>query len=387
MSVYPPGTPVNLIARFVTIDPLTEVATPADPTTVTFTVVDPSGNTTVHTFAGGPPVTRPLTGTYICLVSPPLEPGDYEWEAVGAGAVVGTLAGKFTIAASAVTPTVGQEPTAGPCSPWVTGADVAACPDGAVTGLGSNTHILDEWATTASELLYTLSGRQFPGVCERKVRPCAERCGCFADAALGAGPWTWTMAAWGTGFGGWLGGWVNEGGDRCGCEPLSKIRLAGYPVQEILEVRIDGAVLDPSGYRLLNNMEVVRLDSVGPPVVQNRWPGCQNLTLPDTETGTFSITYRHGLEPPEIGKLAAAQLAANLYNACVGGACALPTNVTRLVRQGVEITRTPSFAKQLTEGSTGLQFVDAFLATANPHKLSRRPLVWSPDVQPYGREL
>jgi hypothetical protein len=278
-------------------------------------------------------------------------------------------------------------PTLGPCVAWCSGADVAAC-RGDTTA--SEFSLFDGKAVEASMLLFELTGRQFSGLCEQTVRPCRDVCGCGwsrwipSDVALP----TWSFGWWG-GYG-W--GWLNrESGSYCGCEALSRVKLAGYPVREIVEVKIDGVVLGPvdvdgnPNYRLDNWRWLTRMAAPGPPVQARRWPGCQNLALDDTETGTFSVSYRYGVSPPPLGVAAAASLASELYNACGTGDCKLPSRVVKIVRQGVTYDRVSAAAAALREGASGLPLVDAFIA--GYPGTGRRPAVWSPDVQQFARRV
>lgn len=382
MSVHQRGTPVNLVVRFATVDPITEESTAANPTGVVFTIEDPDGAETAYTFGVDNEVTNPQLGTYVCLLAPPDEAGDYRYRAVGSGAVVAAIEGSFTVLDSGVLAPTMDEPTSGPCVPWITGSDVAAADSS--LGVGSNDFLLDTAAQMASDLMFSLSGRRFPGICQRTVRPCRSSCGCWGSVASGLGMWGWQNGWWGVRS----GGWVNECGDRCGCGSLDSIRLAGHPVREILLVKIDGQTVDASTYRLDGRRDLVRLDDPGPPVVARSWPGCQNLALADTEAGTFSITYRHGMEPPQLGQQAAIQMAGELYKVLNrDDGCALPQNVTKIVRQGVTIDTVVSVAGLLRSGNTGLQLVDAFIADVNPNRLTRRPLVWSPDQRQTPRRV
>jgi hypothetical protein len=98
----------------------------------------------------------------------------------------------------------------------------------------------------------------------------------------------------------WHGDCWQVDGDQCGCPPTSTINL-WYPVRTIIEVKIDGVVIDPSTYTVIRERKLARLDGA--------WPACQNVNLADSEDGTFSVVYTWGRYPPEAGKLAAAQLA------------------------------------------------------------------------------
>ncbi len=258
---------------------------------------------------------------------------------------------------------------AGPCSPWITGDDVADCCSVETT----DTVIFDLVAGQASDLLFEISGRLYAGECgPRTVRPECDSCYCgyqVLSRGYVIGPWDY--------------GYPLQLCDSClvACEP-SLVKLAGVPVREITEVKIGGDVVDPSEYRLFNERYLQRLNSV-------RWPWAQNLTLPDTEANTFSVTYTYGADPPALGIAAAASIACELYKACTAGAgeCRLPTGVTRIVRQGVTIDRLAFTSWGFREGrwATGLPLVDAFLATVNPSGLQRRPTFWAPGKRQYAQ--
>lgn len=278
----------------------------------------------------------------------------------------------------------------GPCESWIDGADVAAC--GACTmNEGSDSGLLDQVAVEASMVLYEISGRLFTGLCDRTVRPCRDGCSCWGSQALGLGAWGWGWASFGDA--GW--GWQHECGDRCGCGSISKIKLSGYPVREIVAVTIDGVALDEvdddgnPNYRLDGNRWLVRMDAPGPPVRKRRWPSCQNLSLDASEAGTFEVSYQSGIDPPDIGRRAAAELACQLAIACgiAGGDCLLPQGTTRITRQGVTVERELLTGWFDAKKTTGLPAVDLFLRGYWASRRGRRPAVWSPDVQPFAREV
>lgn len=263
------------------------------------------------------------------------------------------------------------------CSSWITGADVAACGSDDL-GIGSDVSLLAAAAYDASWLLYEASGRKWPGVCERTVRPCRSSCGCWGvPSSPSYGGWQWGYDS----VGGWT--WRDLFGTRsCGCGVEDEILLAGFPIIAVSKVKIDGEVVDPDTYELVDRRRVLRLDDPGPPVVRRRWPACQNVTLPDTAAGTFAITYQWGGLPPPMGGPAAAQLARELWKACsptATGECRLPNKVKKVVRQGVTYEIIPTLAAMLRAGSTGLTAVDLFVGATNPNGHRRRPLVWSPD--------
>lgn len=374
------GTSIYLVEHFWLLDPLTQAATAADPSTVTFTVQDPDGVETVYEFGVATEVTNPQVGAYVLALPPGLPTGIWTYLVVGTGAVEAEDEHTFEILASGVlAPADSEVATFGPCQPWIDGDDVAAYDSS--LGVGSATYLLDDVASMASQVLFEASGRQFPGICQRTVRPGPMECSCWGRTSL-TSSWAWVYLG-----GGW--GWLDGNGNRCGCGWVSEVRLAGYPVREILQVKIGGVALATTGeYRLDRRRNLVRLADPGPPVVQRAWPNCQNFALEDTEPGTFSVTYSWGQQPPMLGKMAAAALAAELYKAItLGLECKLPTSASRVVRQGITVERIVPTAKMIREGATGIQPIDVFLAMTNPTGKRRRSAVWTPDRQPFARKL
>jgi hypothetical protein len=282
-------------------------------------------------------------------------------------------------------------PILGPCNAWITSEEALAC----CAAAGTDAALLDSAAIAASQILYELSGRQFNGICiEDDYRPCADGCSCWdrwlpAVSMSGQSSWGWSGFGWG--YWGWGWGWGYSGcvDDLCHCGALSRALLNGYPVTEILEVKIDGVVLDPEEYRLDGNRFLTRMAD-GSNNAQF-WPACQRLDLDSDQPGTWSVSYEYGIAPPMDAILAAEQLTCQLYLACAGGGaggteCRLPAGVTKIVRQNVTIEFAPFLAWALRNGSwaTGLSLVDAFLSTRNPRNLRGRPSVWSPDAPKYG---
>jgi hypothetical protein len=264
----------------------------------------------------------------------------------------------------------------GPCAPWITGLDVADC----CTVECDDPSDFDSAAGLASDLLFELSGRRFAGECSTIVRPCVPTCGCpWQILSRGHIVWNPNYDDW------WFGWWCDD--TTCGCTPLSRVLLSGYPVQEVTEVLIDGVLVDPATYRLDNHRWLTRVRDPADLDTVLVWPGCQNLDMENTEVGTFSVEYNFGEAPPAIGQAAAAELACELFKACNGSACQLPKGVVRVARQGVTLEKTPFVSWGYVTGkrgnlqkgwSTGLALVDAFLNAYNPGGLVRQPVFWSP---------
>lgn len=289
--------------------------------------------------------------------------GVYAWNATAAPDAAGQYQIIWSIDGTYAADTVATEDlvivasaSGGPCTSWVTGADVAECCSSEV---GTMSSLLDNSADVASQMLYELSGRRWSGLCLRTVRPCHSSCSCGWQV-LSRGH---VVTA--------LDSWPCEG-RACGCQELSRVRLTGH-VREVTEVKIDGAVVDSSCYRVDENRWLTRLNG-------DRWPSCARLDLADTEEGTFSVTYTYGAPPPLAGVEAAKQLACQVYLQCSGSTeCDIPAGATRITRQGITIERAFFRRNQKTKAwETGLELVDYFLNTYNRHGLSRRALFISP---------
>lgn len=266
-------------------------------------------------------------------------------------------------------PVINEE--AGPVSPGPCGWAIDAGCDPAWSGYSQA--VKDRATNLAVLVLDALTGRQF-GQCPITVRPCGPTCALqtnYVTFPVGApspnvpGPWMVPFIANGV--------WSNcacSGG--CDCSPACRVDLQ-MPVAEIVEVKIDGAVLDPSAYELVGQW-LARTDD-GP-----CWPACQDPSVPDTETGTFAVTLRPGRALPAAGQYAAGLLASEFAKACSGADCALPAQIAALSRQGVDVEFVDP-AEAVSTGRTGIREVDLFIHAVNPSGLTRRPRVLSPDVR------
>lgn len=256
----------------------------------------------------------------------------------------------------------------GPCTDWLTSEDVAAC----CNADASDATVFDAVAEAAQDLLFELSARLFPGSCSRTVRPCRTNCGCGWQV-LSRGHIVWSGREW----------LCDD--SPCGCSSLSRVHLAGYATA-VSEVKIDGDVVPSDTYRLDDHGWLTRVRDPADVDTPLWWPGCQALDRDDDQDGTFSVTYTYGLQVPESGVQAAAQLACELYKACNNETCALPTGTTRVIRQGVTIERAAFVSWGFQAGGrgvprgwrTGMSLVDAFLNAYNPAGLLRQPVFWAP---------
>lgn len=228
--------------------------------------------------------------------------------------------------------------------------------------------------------LWNWTGKRF-GLCDVKIRPARQDCYGSSYAGRAGHPdtlsgssgstWGWTPVLVG-------GSWLNIGcgvcGDECGCSRLTSIRLPG-PVASIDEVLVDGEILDASAYRVDNRKRLVRQDG-------GEWPVCNDLSLDDTEPGTWSVKYQQGVEVPEGGQIAAGVLACEFAKAvCKSNDCRLPQRIQTVTREGVTVGVLDPF-DGIADGRTGIWLIDSWVASvvhaparSTVHSPDRRPMV------------
>lgn len=259
----------------------------------------------------------------------------------------------------------------GPCE-W--GLSYAECSDTAALD-SLNDEDKANVESMAVEYLWLWTRRQF-GLCDVSIRPCRQDCtssSTFGQSSLGV-PWQPALVA-----GKWHNITCGLCGDLCDCaNRASSLRLPG-PVQSVTQIVVDGAVLDPTAYRVDNRQMLVRTDG-------GAWPTCQDLSLPATEPGTWQVTYTQGVEVPQGGKIAAGMLAAEFAKAlCNDSTCRLPQRVQSITRQGVTMAVLDSF-EDLEKGRTGIWLIDSWVASVVGTEVPSR--VYSVDIpRPRNRRM
>jgi len=260
--------------------------------------------------------------------------------------------------------------------PWVQEAIAA----GVKKGWDLDTDaLLAEAALAASDTLYRLSGRVFTGECGPvTIRP-VSRPTDIDTRSWGArlSPLGW-FSSWGlsSSYGAAMPGVMAQYGTS---EPPTIIMP--YPVRDIVQVKIDGVIIPADEYELRDNIELVRIrpSASATPTQRYGWPTTQINDLPDTEQGTFSVTFTFGNAPPASGLLAARKLAEYLALPQLGDNTHYPRRVTAITRQGVSAQVTDVLDILKTK-SLGIYEVDAFVLAYNPGRNQRQTAVWSPDL-------
>jgi len=223
----------------------------------------------------------------------------------------------------------------------------------------------------ATTVMWAATGRRY-GLCELTVLPCNPPpveplyqtfpVGSFSPFGLGDQPLTAPILDSGT--------WRNVScGGRCTCQARCEVPLDG-PVHDVVEVLIDGEAVSPTAYEIHDLYLLVRKDG-------ECWPTCQTF---GEEVPGFEVTYHRGDPVPAPISFATGLLTCEYAKACAGKACGLPSRMTRLTRQGVEIqvADVPKDGKGRVR--TGMRLVDDAIDADNPYGLIERATVMSPDL-------
>lgn len=336
MTTLEVGEVATLRVRF-----LNTAGAPTDPTVVSLTYTDPSGNLATVLQAALTNDAAAGVWTYALTVD---EAGVWTYRFEGTGAVVAGETQYLLVAAEGASGGL-----SGPCEDWVTADDVFECGSCAsITSADQDWALATLAASGASRVLYLLSGRRYPGICDSTVRP--YDCSC--------------------------------GHDRCGCPSVEEIELVPGPVLGIAQVLVDGTAVAATAYEIHDERWLVRSDGLN-------WPRRQDLSAdPTSAVATFQVRFFHGTNPPDDGVQAARLLACEMYQACASGAgsCALPADIQTLTRQGIQIGFEGA-EETFSEGRTGIRAVDRFLSTERYAAANLPTAVASPDYGPIQRRV
>lgn len=336
MDEYLVGQPVRVFIE----DIAAEGGPIANPATITLTVQ--RGDGTLDTYAVGA-LSHDATGAYSKeLTSAAGEEGVWVWRFDTTSPTV-AKEGVFLVNPSALLSGDREWPRTGPCHDWTDRDEIERQPFDLA---GYDNGLVDRMIEAASDVMFQLGGRRWPGVCDRTMRVGA------CDAPIlplpEGGVVTWRSTAWHQhGF----------------CGGARALELPG-PVVGVHEVRINGDALDPAAWTVRDWTWLVRIDG-------GVWP-CAGRWWQDPPP--LEVDYSFGAAPPALGRLAATVLATELLKATPGadGECRLDRRVTDVVREGItETLALPGLAETLAAGSTGIPEVDLFVMSHNPNRLQR----------------
>lgn len=148
---------------------------------------------------------------------------------------------------------------------------------------------------------------------------------------------------------------------------VTKSVMLGPNRTNVTQVKVDGVVLSPTAYRVVDGV-LLRTDG-------GVWPTTQDMDKDDTQVGTFAVYYTPGWPVDGLGAYAAGIMACEYAKMLAGQSCRLPKSVTQITRQGISMTITPG---AFPEGLTGIALVDAYILSVNPHGLKQPSAVIVP---------
>lgn len=222
----------------------------------------------------------------------------------------------------------------------------------------------------ATRYLWGATGRQY-GPCPVTVRPSQGGRSELVYQEFAAAPGLGGIGVPGGPFL-FAGRWFNAGCATACCGTSSCAIVLRGPVAGIEEVMVGGEVVPSISYRVdiaSGAWLLVRTDG-------ECWPMCQNFTADSGEPGSFEVTYLYGREVPDTLLTAAGKLACEWAKGLTGGPCKLPSRMTRLSRQGVEIELDAPDAGE----KTGIMEVDMLVTSLNPGRRASPPVVMSLDL-------
>lgn len=223
------------------------------------------------------------------------------------------------------------------CAPYIDVDDVANEGCGCVNFDDADDRLLvAEKIDVASDVLTRLSGMRYYGPCTLTIRPCRDcawTCGC------------------------------------CSCCWVDAITLPG--VVSVTSVKIDGDVVDPDTYRIVNGDQLIRYGAGDRP---EPWPECQKLWRPTTEPDTFEIVYVAGLVT-SLERAAAVELTCELLKDCKPAQRSRIPGARNMSGSGLQVT-----IEEAARADDGLLKVQRFMDFWNPTRSAVPSAVFSPDL-------
>ena len=257
----------------------------------------------------------------------------------------------------------------GSCTPLVTKDDLCGDTGSFDMNDADNLALLDVALGWASERFIMATRGRFKGCCTAVVRPA---------------PWP-ANCQWGQEYVGWFDGDAMPMQVAAGpgelrvvncwhprCTAPTHISLPYLPVREVVEVKIDGVVLDPGDWYLTPGTNTLRRTDGRP------WPTSQLPTLAADVAGTWSVTERYGLDAPPSARPLIANYGLELAKRCTGAPCELDEGVRIKSRPGVEYDLDIGVldVDYRLEGLTGYRPLDDWCHQLFAGQAKTRPRLW-----------
>jgi hypothetical protein len=243
----------------------------------------------------------------------------------------------------------------GPCYPY---AQIEDLPDGCPCRIETSGDLepSDEALTAvlngATTIVWSLLGRQPIGLCEQRVFPC-----------LRENNWRWnwyqqqtyTLAPWG-------------GMPACACSG-DAVLLEG-PVNDIIEVVVDGEILERDEYVLVDGQWLDRVDG--------SWPAGGRAG----DEAAFAITYLRGIPVDTLVRDATIEVANVLWMDRCGVANCLPGRAVTSMSQAGTGYSYQGDQDRVREAGEALGTLWRAIGVYNPGQVHTPTMVFSPD-EPY----
>ncbi len=213
----------------------------------------------------------------------------------------------------------------------------------------------EPFETAATEFLWRWT-RRVLGVCTSTISPAL-----IADCGIG-----WSTMYYGHRPTVTMHGPYQRNLTGCRCRTCLKlpdwpvVELPGGPVLSVSEVTLDSVIFDDW---TVEHGRLYRVDG-------DRWPAVDGVD--------WTVTYRHGVEVPVGGQIAAGVLAVELWRASRSDkACQLPQRMQTITRQGVTVAMLDSF-DDVDKGHTGIWVMDSWVTSMA--SAPRPARMYSPDT-------
>jgi hypothetical protein len=205
---------------------------------------------------------------------------------------------------------------------------------------------ITEVIAQATDALVSMSGFEYRGQCLETFRPRGPSgCSCMCEAA-----------------------WNCRCGDLKGFTVPSPVALNSDGDPDIV-VAIDGTEFED--WVLVDGDLLVRSDG-------KSWPSCQDITIPDGQPGSFTVTVNHGDPPSLIARNAVVEIACLFLKRNPNSQRNLPANARSASSQGVTITM-DLLEKEIANRAFMLPWTIRFLTIYAPHGRNT-PYVYSPEL-------
>lgn len=244
-----------------------------------------------------------------------------------------------------------------PCSPWATIDDISGkCKDIAI----EYPDVVQKAIDIAQATVFRLTMGIFTGSCSTTIRPAKSNCVCRNGVDLST--YTWIPSGFPYRAMAYNGSIYNCPACDCfdsNCGTSDCITLPFYPVNEITNITIDGSILPSNKYEL-RGVKICRTDGL-------TFPTCQDLDIPLGQSGSWSVTFKHGIAPPVDLVEHMLDYACQLAKRKLDRPCELPKRVA--IEKDFVALDPMTFVK---DGLTGWAPLDACIRSINP-KGAKRP--------------